>query len=132
MKHIEPGLELDLLIAEKVMGHKVVSNISGAKIPQTYYTLDEPVYYDFSGDMQLQNPIPNYSTDIARAWEVVDKLAEEGIRLELNPTDTGWAVSFLKYEPSQEFTPWTGIGHSYTQSMFVPHAICLAALKVKT
>jgi hypothetical protein len=104
---MSPGLELDILVAEKVMGFR---------------DTDAGQYFSASA-------VPPYSTDIAAAWQVVEKLALQNIRIELMPTMAGYAVDFIKYDPTQEFTPWTEISNSYVEAEQAPHAICLAALK---
>lgn len=69
------GPELDAIIAEKVMGWKRVPGTeSGAWM--------DPCTND--GRMGSWSP----STDIAAAWEVVEKL-----KLSLIPTNKGWIVS---------------------------------------
>ncbi len=127
-----PGLELDMLIAEKVMGLDVVKNKSGSKRGGYYYSIGPASWYDNQGDMILDNPVPPYSQEIASAWLVVDKLGEQQIKIEISPTSDGYAVGYIKYDPTQEFTPWIGIGYSYSTSNSIAHAICLAALKAVT
>lgn len=56
---LKAGRELDALIAEKVMGLK----------------------YEFEGDSPIYAPndfLPHYSTEIASAWEVIDKMWRDG------------------------------------------------------
>lgn len=98
----EAGRELDALIAEKVMG-----------IPE-----DSP-------QMEFDGP-PAYSTDIASAWQVVEKLQAFNpfwnraafMDFDLSPTDPkGWTCNF-------------GDDNTREYADTVPHAICLAALKM--
>jgi hypothetical protein len=98
-----PGLELDALIAEKVMGLSVSKEIirdgSGAR------------YYP---------ELLHYSTDIAAAWEVVEKMGTLPRKdmqrggFQVNYDDHGWTASFWR---------------EYAFGESAPHAICLAALK---
>ena len=98
---MEAGRELDALVAEKVMGAKVVF---------------------------VEN-VPYYSTDIAAAWEVVNHLLCHGwdekyfFRLHYDNVDL-WDASFYKESSSDGGGPdvW---GTADT----APLAICLAALK---
>lgn len=101
---MEAGRELDALVAEQVMGLRYV---------------------------QGPHPtIPRYSTDIAAAWHVVDKM--------------GWSYCYfeLGHQPFDAFSD--GEGGDYPVSSYwycsaeqeyraegasPPHAICLAALK---
>jgi len=90
---MKPGRELDTLVAEKVMG-------------LNHDKLDGyPAYY---------------STDIAAAWEVVEKLIPDCF-LTLQWIE-GWEVSH--FEPG----PYGGHMH-LAHGDSAPHAICLAALK---
>lgn len=109
---MKPGRELDALIAEKVMGLAVLNG--------------QIFRYDKSyekGDIAtaVGCPIPSYSTDMAAAWEVVEKL--EGINIFKDyPEKNEWHVSFLMCD---DF----GCDDLCTSSNSAPHAICLAALK---
>ena len=129
MDALAPGRTLDAAIAEKVMGEpKPTGNVPDGVLAgvatsssgggnwigtTTGYTAgDEPVW--------LPKP---YSTEIAAAFEVVEKLA---LTFELGwfPADKGlnWDASFGEKRGSEEGTT--------TYAGTAPHAICLAALKV--
>lgn len=101
---MDPGRELDALIAEKVMG------ISKERLHSEYC-------------------YKNYSTDITDAWEVMDAISERGRRDGCSywrgQVDTYGTCSWYFSDPGSEGLPFVSvIGKS------VPHAICLAALKV--
>jgi hypothetical protein len=70
-----PDREKDALIAKEVLGLKPVKTVWGKQKQYFQWSLGEPDYYDDCGSMELFNPLPTYSTDIAAAWEVVEKLA---------------------------------------------------------
>ncbi len=110
-----PGIELDALIAEKVFDKSEDS-----------YTLKDG--YEFG--------IPNYSTNISAAWEVVEaiksirlkdsKEAEFFIEAITLGTDKGKYIAGFQYDSWYDettFRPILEFGES------APHAICLAALK---
>lgn len=62
------GRELDALIASKVMGWPIVegrTNDNG---------VISPCWTSYRDDVSLR-PIPEYSADIAAAWQVVEKIA---------------------------------------------------------
>lgn len=121
---MQPGLELDLLIAEKVMGLEVVHTRTGSRPPRDLYTIGSPEYYDIQGDMQLQNGVPDYSTSISAAWEVVEKLKEIGdLNLMITVGNETCAVTIGAFTELQTVT------FSDANENKVPHAICLAALK---
>ncbi len=71
--------------------------------------------------------IPGYSTDIAAAWEVVEKLREDGWSFHVDDvgfndaTEGQWRVMFTEAT--------TGNKHVFADGQTAPHAICLAALE---
>lgn len=113
---MKPGRELDALIAEKVMGgirHKEHS-VLAVDVSARSFTIGEGWEY------------PRYSTDIAAAWEVVEKIIKEwrldkpGRNFKISRRLEGWEC-----EITSDF-----IGNSAeVNCSTAPHAICLAALK---
>ncbi len=105
---MKPGRELDALIAEKVMKLRV----------EPCRSIMEPmVLANATG--HFESYIPHYSTSIADAWSVVEKLIAEGGDVELICRDEGdprrwWECHLRDFSIEKET---------------VPHAICLAALK---
>lgn len=104
-----PGRELDALVAEKVLGYEIT--------PGGY-----------------TGYLPSFSTDIAAAWEVVEKLRAMNSTLELYSPGAlvndemgihavEWQATFKSWEE-----PWGPHGPS-VEAQTAPHAICLAALK---
>jgi len=68
-----------------------------------------------------RSPVPHYSTDIAAAWLVVEKLAAQGLRLSLDAFGGDpWWVEFADEQ-------WARGAQATANT--APHAICLAALK---
>jgi len=102
--NMKPGRELDALIAEKVFGLEVEWK-EGFGSKEVF-----PV--------SRLTAIPEYSTDIAAAWLVVEKLKGREPSIAYEGEKYGWEVSLT-------------INHEifciYGKS--APHAICLAALK---
>jgi len=106
--------ELDALVAEKVMGVEV-SQPDGSS----------------SGYLHIREwgeELPRYSSDIAAAWSVVEKLrGEEGFAIDLtsvgSPTSWDWNVHIE--HPTDEAGYWLGTAKE------APRAICLAALRAK-
>jgi Phage ABA sandwich domain len=143
------GRELDALVAEKVMGlawEKVTHTmgwavtVDGSREPITRDEWElrrngQPIIV--SGPLMhglYACPVPGYSTDIAAAWEVVEKL-DAGWFFQVERIDgdyhepTGyrepgrkarWAASFQRWRTS---IPFSAVANS------VPEAICRAALK---
>jgi hypothetical protein len=85
---MKPGRELDLLVAEKVMGYKRNHGVHGN--------------------------VPFYSTDLAAAWEVVEKM-KKNYGFELS-----WFMAIKKWKVC--------IGLASIATDTIPHSICLAAL----
>ncbi|GED14021.1 BC1872 family protein [Aneurinibacillus migulanus] len=114
---MKTGRELDILVAEKVMGWVVDGDIIENA------DLDEQGRCTFpSGDFlmnkETREPLPNYSTNIADAWKVLEKLIQLGA--EIN-------VGFYKQWDCSIDYP---IGCNWlVQAETAPLAICLAALK---
>lgn len=119
---MDAGRELDALVAEKVMGFNKVTEIVVDHEPphELYRAPDGRGYYP--------NRIPLYSTSIADAWQVVEKLAREGKHLALQAPG-----SLDMNECYRRFKQWTADFtydiDSEGRADTAPLAICLAALK---
>ena len=61
---MQAGRELDAMVAEKVMGWNIINKHMGSPPKETW---DEDTVVCIA-------PIPHYSTDIAAAWKVVEKM----------------------------------------------------------
>lgn len=105
---IDPGRELDALVAENVMG---ASRLEGQFIKEI-----DPVSKTVSVGTEWY--YPPYSTDIRDAWEVVEKLLKKHWYFNLRCHDGEWSVLLDKQVDGDEIRAPTA-----------PHAICLAALK---
>lgn len=122
---MEPGKELDALVAEKVMGFSVIDNGDG---PFLYKHRD---YFEWQ----------NYSTDIAAAWKVVEHLrsreSEQGYYdvwiSAAGGTYPYWCGEKRDKKNTVEIFINTGAKHREIargeSDISVPHAICLAALE---
>jgi hypothetical protein len=107
---MKPGRELDALVAEKVMGYR------------RHHDDCNTYWVDSDGEEPTHSH--DYSTDIAAAWEVVEKLAEKRIQISAAPLwgSEGrmiWEATWKKVNDT-----WNPV-HANS----APHAICLAALK---
>jgi hypothetical protein len=119
---MQPGRELDVEIAQKVMGWERIQ--SGG---MTWWELGT---YRAHPD-SLTNPLPHYSTEIATAWEVVNRVQLlKGCDFELNRLFWGslteWNARFGGISTGHgegAYSLGTGMSRS------APHAICVAALK---
>jgi hypothetical protein len=116
--------ELDALIAEKVMALTVVRV---PFVPSRVQISDETVVLmdDARKEFYTAYPraicggrLPRYSTSIADAWQVVEKMWTECWRLHLQGYPSSWTASF------------DDLGETHTaEHLTAPRAICLAALK---
>lgn len=112
---MKPGRELDVLIAEKVM------NLSKEEM---WGIMD---YYS-DGSPALAPNFPPYSSDIAAAWEVVEKLKYFDIQApgapcngdEYENTSSNWRIELKVLDCAYSI---------YSEGETAPHAICLAALR---
>lgn len=155
--------ELDALVAEKVMGLVVIQNWKCGYMPDcgnyeatmpafTDDTFTEKIYpltpssefdslYDERGPVyELHKgiePVPFYSTDIAAAWLVVEKLAQDGdehpacIQKGL-PAYGDHDTPFEVYKNYAGYPGWTCYFADYevcAHADTAPLAICLAAIK---
>ena len=130
---MEPGRELDALVAE-MMGWHVVTSPNSA--PLILRLQDGGFYRTKDGEpADMVGGVPAYSTDIAAAWEVVEKLRADGKPLYLIPYLTGWMVGHDSGEGYLDHQD-TAFGGTVDSHLFdsvtaatVQHAICLSALK---
>lgn len=110
---MKAGRELDVLVAEKVMGYIMID--TEAMSPHNSSN-------GFTLDVIL--PLPDYSTDISAAWQVVEKFDYYTLS-KIREGEDG-SVSIVGFECRvTNFDHTTGLGISM-ESM--SHAICLAAL----
>ena len=103
---LKAGRELNIKIAEEVMGHKFVQDETLGDMEnhgQSVYGLLQP-----------------YSEDIAAAWLVLEKLKSHHPRIEFNSYNERWEASFSA--PDAEFT------YPVASASTAPEAICKAAL----
>jgi hypothetical protein len=110
---MRPGRELDALVGTKIMGYEY-NHTSGVDCPTCGY----------DGLYDTDKTYPGYSTDIAAAWEVVEKLDSlEDFEFRME-SDQGelikWHVEFHKLSDGQCFP-----ASEHSAAL----AICLAALK---
>lgn len=124
---MKAGLKLDRQIAEKVLGHKVVEKRWGKEKQYASYSLGEPAYYDDAGASVLWNPLPNYSTNIAAAWEVVEKLAADGWRVDTITSECGGTDCKVSCVSGARGTYCSDAMEGL--ELKAPHAICRAALR---
>lgn len=132
-RDLQPGRELDALIAEHVMGFR------REKAPKDYYgehggtdvlvPLDvdhQNWHYPPKGRIPLTFFVPDYSTELTAAWQVWEKMRTwrtpspmPAVVALKTPAESGAAFVCAVMTDSMYY------GHADT----APHAICLAALE---
>jgi hypothetical protein len=118
--NMKPGRKLDALVAEKVMGY-------------------HNIYVAHDGVPHLL-PIPNsgttgvicprYSTDIAAAWEVVEKLQLLNKPQSIPSSNYAEHLQLWQYDETKWMVGNIESDTIYGEGESVAHAICLAALKI--
>lgn len=113
--------ELDALVAEKVMGWECTIKMNELGEEYTEWSNGKGGHLSDWGELRMTDVAPKYSTDIAAAWEVVEKLdLLVPTRFLVRDVD-GWVVANYDEDLRRE----DGI-----VADTAPRAICLAALKV--
>lgn len=121
---MNPGREMDALVAEKIFGCVVKFSddfFNGAAIAKNKNDFGKFTKIEtISGPASLPKfwSLPHYSEDIAAAWAVVEKLLPRIISLRWCDD---WEIN--EYLPDKKETVFLA------EADTAPHAICLAALK---
>ena len=113
------GRALDALVAERVMGYKVV---------------EEKIHdIDNFGDAYVvsKSSIYNYSTSIAAAWEVVERMRERKVLVIINDTGGSYRARFFTQQERWRIDEWVARPDEALTvwAATAPLAICLAAVK---
>jgi hypothetical protein len=121
---MEPGRELDALVAEKVMGWTVFRS----ETPNHYDLLDEEYAHGFPPGEDINSvpfEIEEYTTDISPAWKVLEKHRNRKNLVTLVGDEKKW-----KCRITAMINVVYGIDVHDTQCEFktAPEAICKAAL----
>lgn len=122
---MKAGREIDALVAERVMGW---TRYSIEMHPSDNRTIGGILYCppDFPHDHNAMNVVPDYSTEVAKAWLVVEKLARD----EHDSADIGYLPdgswrAYFRVGGYRPFMDQEGWAEAPTASL----AICRAALK---
>lgn len=117
MTELTAGRELDALIAEKVMGWKLdyefADSIGAPTVPALRDQYDE------------WGMLPEFSTDISAAWQVVKRLADSGFNVTISRV-LDWRDKYECYLVKEN---WRDDERICKGADTAPLAICLAALK---
>lgn len=115
---MEAGRELDVLIAERVMGKKVV-DIEGES-------------YALPPEIETAYPVKAYSTDIEAAWQIVEymKSQHDMVFALMNRHEGRGAIKDWRADFYPFISDRNRSGYAYGET--APEAICRAALKALT
>lgn len=93
----------------------------------------EPLFSDMmippGDDREVYWVIPEFSSRIECAWDVVGKMNADGFRLELNQSHAGVSIYFQHFDEAEEIADEREL---YTPSRHVAATICRAALDART
>lgn len=107
---------LDALVTERVMGNYAVEDGGAWHMQQTD-----------SGEWEN---LPHYSTDIAAAWQVVEKLWKtHKLSIAVWHVQPGQVGAFVKETIAGDFVGFTCDASELTVKPTAPFAICIAALR---
>lgn len=141
---LNPGRELDALVAEKVMGFTVYRDTSGIGHPADTCTAPG------STERPL---VPEFSANIAAAWGVVERISERlksgeipaQVRGDMGSGDTYYRFQRTGFQIRKSggvyYAGFSCADGAHEDDRFLddlfkaktaPHAICLAALRVVT
>ena len=133
IRNMEAGRGLDALVAERVMRIAIMSDERkrtaawghGKSSPGNVKAVNGVfIYYnDRGGIKKVEQAFHRYSTNIAAAWEVVEKMRERGLDVSIaNREHNTWGVDFWRTVKRGEDRCWFGDAGA------LPLAICRAAL----
>lgn len=140
MTILQPGRELDALIAEKVMGFKRFNqppdydgNYGGEPVLFPPGMVPEKSGWQWppKGKVSFAGFSPHYSTSIEEAWWVVERMRQRMCCFFLKSDGTAcWECYGITDMNSEEHNnPIISQWNVYICVETAPHAICLAALK---
>ncbi len=120
---MKPGIELDTLVAEKVLNwsQKIINK--GA-IASENEIIPWGVL-EWSNENGEQTTLPAFSTNISDAWQIVEHLQNLGYFFSLKMIESR-VNCFFQNSAGKKFE--SGL---YEEGVTTPEAICLAALKIK-
>jgi hypothetical protein len=121
---MEAGRELDTLVAEKVMGITPLLVEDELHVFTVNRRFLQPGDYYYLDTDNSRIEVPHYSTDIAAAWQVVERLHE----LHRNDTSVIYCLSLTKWN-EMYYCGFTELKDDVVEASKAPLAICFAALK---
>jgi len=118
---LSAGREIDVLVAEQMMGWQIETDQKKLRKLQEYFCRDEERRWWRAPEGGWYSDPPSYSSDIDVAWRIVERMNSRGQYLFLSQSDEEYKVAFDE--------PRT-INPDYISEKSVAFAICKAALVV--
>jgi hypothetical protein len=113
------GREIDLLVAERVMGWQVETDEAKLKKLGDYFSRDEARVWWRNPEGGWHCDPPGYSSDIKEGWKVVERMETKGKSLSLFQGSKGNRIAFDKPDAAAP---------AYIVEKSLLLAICKAAL----
>ena len=114
---LEAGRETDALVAERLGWKNVRFDGEEVKIDAHSFTRYPMGWYGENPDRPLwRTEIPHYSTDIAAAWQVIERMAADGWICDVFNRGDDWVCEMSRHDVM------------VTDEAGAPLAICRAAL----
>ena len=137
MSDLPAGRQLDALVAEKVMGY--VWRTAGTEESFGRLLVESPISLPMASMTEPSNGVEplridafgsvlSYSTNIAAAWLVVEKLIADGWFIDMTHEGT-WRVRLTKHFPMKRGKWQPSLEPEAVLDVSLPLAICRAALK---
>ena len=117
--HLKEGRDLDILIAEQIMGWRIETDKGKVKRLSQYGSTDAQGRWWRTPQGGWDNNPPRYSSKLPIAWEVVEMMSHQGQALFLMQSGTEIKAAFT--EPS-------AVSPDYVSGESVMMVICKAAL----
>lgn len=121
MMQLRSGPEIDVLVAEQIMGWQIETDDPKLRKLQGYFSRDEHRRWWRAPEGGWHCEPPSYSSDIAAAWQIVENMNSRGQFLFLSQSSEEYKAAFDE--------PHT-ISPHYISEKSVALAICKAALVV--
>ena len=91
---LSAGREIDVLVAEQIMGWQIETDEPKLESLQRYFSLDEHPQWWRAPEGGWYSDPPSYSSDIATAWQIVERMNSRGQFLFLSQNSEGFKVDF--------------------------------------
>lgn len=124
-RELVAGRELDAMIAERVMGWTAVEHEHRGARGEAWFVLSGVVPL-----AEVRAQVPGYSSDIAAAFLVVEKLSERGFDYLIEGHEERNGADFVAHAQFSQFRQFPRAINIEEDAWkaTLPHAICLAAL----